>query len=84
MLHLIHGEKKKKKVLFCKSTRAQKCEIDEIAFFHFFISQLRRTNSPILPMMARAATVLSYHHGSEINVRYLKVFDEKKAVLGEM
>lgn len=76
--------RKKKKVLFCKSTRAQNHEIDKITFFHFFISQLRRTNSPILPMMARAATVLSYHHGSEINVRYLKVFDEKKVVLGEM
>lgn len=38
---------------------------------------------PILPMTASAATVLSYHHGSKINVIYLEIFTEKKAALGE-
>lgn len=79
------GEKKiKYNLLFFKTTREQKYEIGETVFFHFFISQLRRTNNPILPMTASAAMVFLHHHGSKINVTYLENFNEKKAPLGEI
>lgn len=80
VLHLIRGERKKIQVLLFKTSRAQKCEMDEIAVSHLFIGH-PRTNSP---NPSKGSTGLLHHHGSEGNARYAKGFGEKKAVLGEM
>lgn len=35
-------------------------------------------------MIASAAVMFTYHHGSKISVIYLEIFNEKAAALGEM
>lgn len=45
---------------------------------------LEEQTVPILPVTASAAMVLSYHHGSKINVIYSEIFNEKREALGEM
>lgn len=81
LLHLIHKEKKK--VLFFKIPEYENVRMmklgSSISSLH-----LEEQTVPILPVTASAAMVLSYHHGSKINVIYSEIFNEKREALGEM
>lgn len=78
------GIEKRKKFSFSKQPEHKNVRlVKPVSSISSLVSPEEQT-VPVLPMKGSTAMVLSYHHGSKINIIYSEIFNEKKAVWSDM